>query len=145
LDRIVQQEGSENFITKLHKGKLGIIPWGVIESPSFYKLFNKLKIRFMKQPITHKHAGAFIVTLKTLMAKLKVGIIHISVEICIDLLEANDWGALDRRSHRNLILLDSKILSDNLAAQRAQYLLSILPQALSCGYSDIYSKEKLKV
>ncbi|PVF98363.1 hypothetical protein CPB86DRAFT_733118 [Serendipita vermifera] len=112
FDRIVQEEGSENFITKLHRGKLGIIPWHVIESPGFYKLFSSLKGRFMKQPVTHKHAGSFIVTLKILMAKLK----------------ATDWGALDH----------------NLAAQRAQYLLSSLPSAFSFGQLDPYTKEALK-
>jgi hypothetical protein len=72
FDHIVQQEGGENFITKLHKSKLGIIPWNLIETPGFYKLFQGLKTRLMNQPITHQHAGAFLVTLKTLMAKLMV-------------------------------------------------------------------------
>ncbi|KIM24854.1 hypothetical protein M408DRAFT_26650 [Serendipita vermifera MAFF 305830] len=78
--RIVQQERGQNFITKLHKGHLDIIPWPVIESPQFYKLFELLKDRFNKRPTTHHHAIQFLDVLKTLMAKLK----------------ANDWGALDQ-------------------------------------------------
>jgi hypothetical protein len=69
---MVEEEGEDNFITKLHRGRLGFISWPVIESSRFYTLFSNLRTRFMKQPITHKHAGAFLVVLKTLMAKLKV-------------------------------------------------------------------------
>ncbi|KAG8834732.1 hypothetical protein FRC17_007456 [Serendipita sp. 399] len=112
FDRIVKEEGADNFITQLHKGHLGIIPWPVIESSLFYRLFSSLKKRFMKQPITHPHGGAFLILLKTLMAKLK----------------ANDWGALDQ----------------NLAAQRSQFLLSALDEALCFGRSDPSSDEPLK-
>lgn len=80
FQRIVQQERADNFISKLHKGKLDIIPWPVIESSRFYELFGALKLRLERQPFTHHHAGAFLLTLKMLMAKLK----------------ANDWGALDQ-------------------------------------------------
>jgi hypothetical protein len=74
FDRLVQDEGGDNFITKLHQGKLDIISWPVIESAGFYKRFNNLKTRFMKQPVTHPQAGAFLVMLKTLMAKLKASV-----------------------------------------------------------------------
>jgi len=56
----------------LHSGKLKIIPWPVIESKRFYTLFSSLKRALDEQPITHPNAGAFLHTLKTLMAKLKV-------------------------------------------------------------------------
>ncbi|PVF92927.1 hypothetical protein CPB86DRAFT_144289 [Serendipita vermifera] len=79
FQKIVQEERGDNFITKLHKGKLDIIPWPVIESSRFYDYFGALKLRLDRQALTHKHAGAFLATLKMLMAKLK----------------ANDWGALD--------------------------------------------------
>ncbi|PVF98362.1 hypothetical protein CPB86DRAFT_825740 [Serendipita vermifera] len=79
FQRIVQQEREDNFITKLHRGRLDIIPWPVIESSRFYDYFGALKKRLDGQPLTHARAGAFLSTLKMLMAKLK----------------ANDWGALD--------------------------------------------------
>lgn len=72
FQRIVQKEKEENFITKLHGGRLDIIPWPVIESTRFYDLFGGLKLRLDDQPITHPHAGAFLGALKMLMAKLKV-------------------------------------------------------------------------
>ncbi|KIM22917.1 hypothetical protein M408DRAFT_332686 [Serendipita vermifera MAFF 305830] len=78
--RIVQKEKEENFITKLHGGRLDIIPWPIIESSHFYDLFDELKMQFDDQQVTHPHAGAFLGVLKMLMAKLK----------------ANDWGALDQ-------------------------------------------------
>jgi hypothetical protein len=69
----VQAEQDNNFISKLHAGKLDIIPWPVIESKKFYTLFNELKKCLDQQPITHATAGEFLRTIKTLMAKLKVG------------------------------------------------------------------------
>ncbi|KAH9059728.1 hypothetical protein EDB87DRAFT_1831890 [Lactarius vividus] len=78
FQQIVQQEQDANFISRLHGGKLDIIPWPVIESRNFYKLFATLKRRLDLQKISHPTAGEFLYTIKTLMAKLK----------------ANDWGAL---------------------------------------------------
>ncbi|KAN0136110.1 hypothetical protein V8E53_005970 [Lactarius tabidus] len=78
FQQIVQQEQDGNFISRLHGGKLDIIPWPVIESRSFYKFFSTLKKRLDLQKISHPAAGEFLYTIKTLMAKLK----------------ANDWGAL---------------------------------------------------
>ncbi|KAI0052041.1 hypothetical protein FA95DRAFT_1484280 [Auriscalpium vulgare] len=80
FQRIVQDEQDSNFISRLHAGRLNIIPWPVIESKEFYKLFPTLKKRLDQQKLTHQAAGEFLLTLKTLMAKLK----------------ANDWGALSQ-------------------------------------------------
>jgi hypothetical protein len=73
FNRIVRDEAGDNFISKLHHGKLAIIPWPVIQSSRFYELFGALKNRLDKQPPTHKSAGEFLLVLKMLMAKLKVG------------------------------------------------------------------------
>ncbi|KAG8984733.1 hypothetical protein FRB93_006355 [Tulasnella sp. JGI-2019a] len=80
FSQIVGQEQANNFITKLHDGQLTVIPWNVIESREFYTLFSKLSKQLFKQKTTHTTAGEFLMTLKTLMAKLK----------------AQDWGAMDR-------------------------------------------------
>ncbi|KAF5390738.1 hypothetical protein D9757_004569 [Collybiopsis confluens] len=71
-------EQDANFISKLHTGRLNIIPWPVIEFKQFYTLFPVLKARLDTQKITHRSAGEFLQTLKTMTAKLK----------------ANNWGAL---------------------------------------------------
>jgi hypothetical protein len=86
----VEVEQDANFVSRLHAGKLNIIPWyellvyfhacpdqgsfnrPVIESAEFYKLFPTLKRRLDIQDVTHHTAGEFLTTLKTLMAKLKV-------------------------------------------------------------------------
>ncbi|KAF7370371.1 VWFA domain-containing protein [Mycena sanguinolenta] len=78
FQKIVEDEQSANFISRLHDGQLDIIPWPVIESKQFYALFPTLKKTLDQQEVTHQTAGEFLYTLKTLMAKLK----------------ANDWGAL---------------------------------------------------
>ncbi|QRV84788.1 hypothetical protein RhiJN_12804 [Ceratobasidium sp. AG-Ba] len=79
FQRIVQREQQQNFITRLHRGRIQIIPWPVINSPSFYSLFQHLRRYMDKQPITHPAGGVFLHNLKTLMAKIK----------------ASDWGSLD--------------------------------------------------
>ncbi|KAG8713462.1 hypothetical protein FRC11_012069, partial [Ceratobasidium sp. 423] len=69
---IVEKERDQNFITRLHRGRIQIIPWPVINSPGFYTLFNRLHQRLDQQPFTHGSGGAFLHNLKTLMAKIKV-------------------------------------------------------------------------
>jgi hypothetical protein len=49
-----------------------VIPWPVIESLQFYKLFEALKKRLEARPPTYENAGSFLHTMKMLMAKLKV-------------------------------------------------------------------------
>ncbi|KAH7882014.1 hypothetical protein F5I97DRAFT_1939518 [Phlebopus sp. FC_14] len=80
FQKIVQDEQEANFISRLHAGKLNIVPWPVIESKEFYRLFPAVKRRLDQQVVTHKAAGEFLHLMKTLMAKLK----------------ANDWGALSQ-------------------------------------------------
>ncbi|CUA74250.1 Sterol 3-beta-glucosyltransferase [Rhizoctonia solani] len=83
---IVQEEQGQNFITRLHRGRLNIIPWPVIKSRNFYTLFSGVRDALEKRPFTYAGSSVFLHTLKTLMAKIK----------------ANDWGALDQNlaTHR---------------------------------------------
>ncbi|KAI9443823.1 hypothetical protein H4582DRAFT_1807697 [Lactarius indigo] len=78
FQQIVRQEQDANFISRLHGGKLDIIPWPVIDSRDFYELFATLKTQLDLQRVSHPTAREFLHTIKTLMAKLK----------------ASDWGAL---------------------------------------------------
>ncbi|KAJ7430289.1 hypothetical protein FB451DRAFT_1500209, partial [Mycena latifolia] len=91
FQKIVEDEQDANFISRLHAGQLNIVPWPVIESKQFYMLFPAMKRLLDKQEITHRTAGEFLHTLKTLMAKLK----------------ANDWGSLGQTlvAHRAQKLL----------------------------------------
>ena len=72
LRQIARDEAGDNFITKLHRGKLDIMPWPVIQSAQFYRMIGSLKTRLEEQPVNHKSAGEFLQVLKMLMAKLKV-------------------------------------------------------------------------
>ncbi|KAH8114613.1 hypothetical protein DFH11DRAFT_1764484 [Phellopilus nigrolimitatus] len=91
LHRNVQEEQTSNFISRLYRGRLSIIPWPVIESRQFYTLFMTLKRHLDTQSPTHEGAGTFLLKLKMLMAKLKT----------------NDWGALTQNmsTHRAQHLL----------------------------------------
>ncbi|KAF8548217.1 hypothetical protein OG21DRAFT_1449416 [Imleria badia] len=99
FQRIVQDEQEANFISRLHAGKLNIIPWPVIESKEFYKLFPALKRQLDKQVVTHRSAGEFLHLMKTLMAKLK----------------ANDWGAMSQTMASHRAQLISTLLANALA------------------------------
>ncbi|KAG8855501.1 hypothetical protein FRB96_007005 [Tulasnella sp. 330] len=102
--QIVNQEQEENFITKLHDSQLTVIPWNVIESREFYTLFSKLSKQLFKQKTTHGSAGEFLMTLKTLMAKLK----------------AQDWGAMDQTLVKHRCALLSASLLTALATGYAE-------------------------
>jgi hypothetical protein len=80
FQKIVQDEPDANFITRLHSGKLQIIPWPVIGSKAFYRLFSAVKKQLDQQKTTHSTAGEFLQTLKTLIAKLNVRPIPFSVQ-----------------------------------------------------------------
>ncbi|KAF8548768.1 hypothetical protein OG21DRAFT_684156 [Imleria badia] len=99
FQRIVQDEQEANFISRLHAGRLNIIPWPVIESKEFYKLFPALKRQLDKQAVTHRSAGEFLHLMKTLMAKLK----------------ANDWGAMSQTLASHRAQLISILLANALA------------------------------
>lgn len=76
FQQIVQAEQEANFISRLHRGRINIIPWPVIESQQFYSLFPTVKRCLDREPVTHPRAGVFLQTMKTLMAKLKVRLNH---------------------------------------------------------------------
>ncbi|KIO18763.1 hypothetical protein M407DRAFT_224787 [Tulasnella calospora MUT 4182] len=92
FSQIVSKEQATNFITVLHNSQLTVIPWSVIQSREFYALFGKLRNLLFSQKSTHGTAGEFLMTLKTLMAKMK----------------AQDWGSLDQTviKHRVAALLE---------------------------------------
>jgi hypothetical protein len=72
FQHIVQQELGSNFVSRLHRGKLDIIPFPEIKSREFYTLLSTLKKRLDLQNISHPAAGEFLYAMKTLMAKLNV-------------------------------------------------------------------------
>jgi hypothetical protein len=76
---IVEKEEGQNFITRLHRGCIQVIPWPVIHSPNFYSLFLRLCRQLDKQKFTYTSGGTFLHNLKTLMAKLKVSVVHCMV------------------------------------------------------------------
>jgi tRNA 2-selenouridine synthase SelU len=80
FQKIVQDEQGFNFLTRLHRGLLSIMPWPVIESRQFYSLFTVLKRQLEDKPATHKEAGTFLHTLKILMAKLKVTFYYYGIQ-----------------------------------------------------------------
>ncbi|KAF8419128.1 hypothetical protein L210DRAFT_3510849 [Boletus edulis BED1] len=89
FQRIVADEQETNFISRLHAGKLSIIP---CYSPA-------VKRQLDRQAVTHRSAGEFLQLMKTLMAKLK----------------ANDWGAMSQTMASHRAQLISTLLANALA------------------------------
>ncbi|KAG8903436.1 hypothetical protein FRB99_003285 [Tulasnella sp. 403] len=104
FNRIVSMEQADNFITALHNSRVTIIPWTVIQSREFYTLFSRLKKNLFDQQTTHATAGEFLITLKTLMAKLK----------------AQDWGSIDQTVIKHRAAALTTILLNAFATGHAE-------------------------
>ncbi|CAG8696642.1 3684_t:CDS:2, partial [Ambispora gerdemannii] len=72
FSKIVDREEEDNFITKLYRNKMSIIPWPVFNESSFYTTFRQLKIKLDEQDSKYKNAKLFVEKIKVLMTKLKV-------------------------------------------------------------------------
>jgi hypothetical protein len=144
----VEQEQDANFISRLHGGKLEIIPWPVIGSKGFYKLFSTLKklLDFQKSP--HATAGEFLHTIKTLMAKLKV----CPSPACYLPSYLTPCGR-PMTGERCLVCiiflfpcLYSFFWTETMTEHRTKTLSSLLPIALATGYTEVeLGFEPLKV
>jgi hypothetical protein len=147
FQRIVQAEQRANFISRLHRGRLNIIPWPVIESKGFYDLFSTLKRQLGLQNVSHQRAGEFLHTIKTLMAKLKVRF--------PSLLSLRNLTFPNRPmigapflvcSSISFLLSYSFFSTETITDHRARTLSNLLPIALATGFSEVEPDfERLKV
>ncbi|CAG8557767.1 14109_t:CDS:2 [Ambispora leptoticha] len=62
FSRIVDREEEDNFITKLYRNKMSIIPWPVFNETSFYTTFKQLKLD--EQDSKYKNAKSFVEKIK---------------------------------------------------------------------------------
>ncbi|KAG9305016.1 hypothetical protein G9A89_007419 [Geosiphon pyriformis] len=72
FSKIVDKEEEDNFITKLYRNKMSIVPWPVFNEASFYTTFKQLKVKLDGQNSKYKNARIFVEKIKVLMTKLKV-------------------------------------------------------------------------
>jgi len=68
---IVATEQGDNFVSRLFGGKLAIVPWPGLQDPAFYSEFASLSGLLEEAEISHPPGGAFLRTLKTLMAQVQ--------------------------------------------------------------------------
>ena len=66
------QEGENNFITKMYKGGLNIIPWPVFNDIKWFKMLLVIKKMLDNQEAKFENAKAFLRNTKVIMTKLKV-------------------------------------------------------------------------
>ncbi|GBC07437.1 hypothetical protein RclHR1_07470002 [Rhizophagus clarus] len=79
FSQIVSEEGEDNFISRMYKGGLDIIPWPMFNDAAWFKTLSTVNKKLDKQEIKYENARTFLQSTKVIMAKLK---------IC-------DWGSLD--------------------------------------------------
>ncbi|KAG9305010.1 hypothetical protein G9A89_007413 [Geosiphon pyriformis] len=72
FSKIVDKEEEDNFITKLYRNEMSIVPWPVFNEASFYTTFKQLKVKLDGQNSKYKNARIFVEKIKVLMTKLKV-------------------------------------------------------------------------
>ncbi|KAN0136112.1 hypothetical protein V8E53_005972 [Lactarius tabidus] len=111
FQHIVQQERGANFVSRLHRGQLDIIPFPGVESPEFYAMLSTLKKRLDYQHISHPTTGEFLRTLRALMAKMI----------------ANDWRALSHTLAEHRVKSLSALLPIALATGYSEIEPDIKP------------------
>jgi len=79
FSQLVADEGEDNFISRMYKGGLDIIPWPMFNDASWFKTLSKVNKNLNDQEPRYENARNFLQNTKVIMAKLK---------IC-------DWGSLD--------------------------------------------------
>ncbi|KAJ3219148.1 hypothetical protein HDU67_002481 [Dinochytrium kinnereticum] len=79
LGRIVQDEGENNFISRLFQKRMNIEPWPLFNEPNFYNYMSKVKSFAKKIESPYANAVEWREDFKLLLAKLM---------IC-------DWGSMD--------------------------------------------------
>lgn len=143
FQQMVDVEQGSNFITRLHRGSVMIVPWPVIQSRKFYALFPRIKKVLDSQPVTHPQAGVFLQTVKTLMAKLRVSTISFNPALnCTDVVYGRPMTG-DRSTVSDLTLLEAfhqlifNSRSENMASHRAHLLQNTLALALEHGATEI--------
>ncbi|PKY47220.1 hypothetical protein RhiirA4_543827 [Rhizophagus irregularis] len=78
-DSKISQEGEDNFISKMYRGKVDFIPWPIFNNDAWFKALSIVNKKLEKQEVKYENAITFLQNLKVIMAKLK---------IC-------DWSSLD--------------------------------------------------
>ncbi|PKK70959.1 hypothetical protein RhiirC2_443579 [Rhizophagus irregularis] len=72
LDKLVAEEGGDNFITKMYGGGLNIIAWPVFHDVAWFKKLSNIKNKLDKQETKYENAKTFLQNTKLIMAKLKI-------------------------------------------------------------------------
>jgi hypothetical protein len=76
----VAEEQDGNFLSKLHRGDLVIVPWPMMSSPAFYHTFEDIKKLLHSRPVVHSTGGEFLGVLKMLMAQIQVSPMRINAQ-----------------------------------------------------------------
>ncbi|RIA81246.1 hypothetical protein C1645_837308 [Glomus cerebriforme] len=72
FNQFITEEEEVNFITKMFKGGLNIIPWPMFNEDSWYKMLATIKKILDKQEAKYENARTFLQASKIIMAKLKI-------------------------------------------------------------------------
>ncbi|GES77127.1 hypothetical protein GLOIN_2v1781563 [Rhizophagus clarus] len=69
--QIVSEEGEDNFISKMYKGSLDVIPWPIFNNAAWFKALSIINEKLAKQEVKYENSITFLRNIKVIMAKLK--------------------------------------------------------------------------
>ncbi|CAB5351468.1 unnamed protein product [Rhizophagus irregularis] len=73
FSQLVSEEGEDNFISRMYKGGLEVIPWPMFNDASWFKTLSGVNKKLEKQEAKYENARTFLQNTKVTMAKLKIG------------------------------------------------------------------------
>ncbi|CAB4374198.1 unnamed protein product [Rhizophagus irregularis] len=114
FDRLVSEEGEDNFITKMYGSGLDIIPWPVFGDIAWFKKLSFVNKKLEKQKVKYENAITFLQDIKVIMAKLKIcdwdsldeSLIQIRIATLKKLLPTAISYGLERKDSVTKLLLD---------------------------------------
>ncbi|PKY22475.1 hypothetical protein RhiirB3_503321, partial [Rhizophagus irregularis] len=72
FSQLVSEEGEDNFISRMYKGGLEVIPWPMFNDASWFKTLSGVNKKLEKQEAKYENARTFLQNTKVTMAKLKI-------------------------------------------------------------------------
>ncbi|RGB38369.1 hypothetical protein C1646_812662 [Rhizophagus diaphanus] len=72
ISQLVSEEGKDNFISRMYKGRIDIVSWPKFDDAGWSKTLFNISKKLVRQEVIHEDANNFLQNIKIIMAKLKI-------------------------------------------------------------------------
>ncbi|CAB4410518.1 unnamed protein product [Rhizophagus irregularis] len=72
ISQLVSEEGKDNFISRMYKGRIDIVSWPKFDDAGWSKTLSNISKKLVRQEAIHEDANNFLQNIKIIMAKLKI-------------------------------------------------------------------------